>query len=313
MSADPLLRVTELHRHFGRLHAVRGLSFTLHRGEAMGLLGVNGAGKSTTLRMLAGVLAASSGDIEIDGERLDDRATRGRALIGYLPEHPPLYPELSVDEYLYYCARLRGANPSKAVPVARERCGLDEVGRRIIGTLSKGYQQRVGIAQAVLDEPPLLILDEPTAGLDPLQNQDIRMLIRELSAAHGVIVSSHVLPEIQASCDRVLMIAAGSLVLDALLRDLDDDSSRARTRVRLRTPPDDASLLAIGGVLAVERHDDGALMLLHDGADDIGERVAERAVNGGWGLRELARESPSLEQHFMRHACGGVAVEADPQ
>ena len=312
MSTDPLLRVTNLHRHFGRLHAVRGVSFSLRRGEVLGLLGINGAGKSTTLRMLAGVLAASAGDITVAEASFDRHAERARRLIGYLPERAPLYPELTVEEYLCYCARLRGANERSALPAVIERFDLGEVRRRIIGTLSKGFQQRVGFAQAILHEPPLVILDEPMTGLDPVQNQQVRTLVRDLTAEHAVILSSHVLPDIQACCDRVLMMAVGRIVLDSPLRDLDGDGSRTGTRVRLRAPPDDAALLAIDGVRGVERRADGERLLLHDADDDIAERIAARAVNAGWGLQELTRERAALEQHFMRLACGNPAVDDEP-
>lgn len=308
MNADPLLKVTDLHRRFGDLHAVRGLGFELRQGEVAGLLGVNGAGKTTTLRMLAGVLAASAGRIEIRGFDLAGKAAAARRQIGYLPEHPPLHLDLTVEEYLRFCARLRGLEVTDSVSLACMRCDLCEVRRRLIGSLSKGFRQRVGIAQALLHEPPLLILDEPGAGLDPVQNREIRTLVAALASEHAVILSTHVLPEVQSTCSRVLMIAAGRLVLDAPLATIDGQGS-TRITLRLRQPPADTSLLrAIDGVRDVITSADGALLLTHAAGDDPAEAIARAAIANEWGLLELARDQDSLEQAFLRIACGDTAA-----
>jgi ABC-2 type transport system ATP-binding protein len=217
MSASPLLQL----RHVGRVLAgrpvVTDVSLDLERGSVLGLLGVNGAGKSTTLRMIAGVLAPSSGQVLIAGEDLREHARLAQRQLGYLPEQVPLYSELRVVEYLTFCARLhglRGAAVVHAVARVIERCVLGDVRRRLLGNLSKGFQQRVGIAQAIVHEPALVVLDEPASGLDPVQAANIRNLVRELGREHAVILSTHLLPDVQACCDRVAILHQGRLRRD---------------------------------------------------------------------------------------------------
>src|SRR3569833_1254988 len=215
MSESALIRVEHLTRYYGQHCALPAVSFTVGRGEGRGLLGPNGAGKSTTMQILSGNLAPSAGAVWINGIALLDRPKAAKASLGYLPDQPPLYRELTVDEFLSYCARLHRIAPgqrSAAIQTAKQRCGLGEVGRRLIGILSKGFQQRVGIAQAIIHAPPVVILDEPTVGLDPLQMREIRALIRELRDEHSVILSTHILPEVQAVCVRVLFFCVGLLV-----------------------------------------------------------------------------------------------------
>ncbi len=209
------LSAHDLTRPFGGRNVVDGVSLQLRRGEVLGLLGHNGAGKTTTLQMLSGVLAPHSGHIEICGFDLARQPEQAKACIGYLPETPPLYRDMRVDDYLVFAARLRRIPREKAASAAAEakrRCGLQDAGREIIGTLSKGYQQRIGIAQAIVHNPPVVILDEPTVGLDPAQLHDIRNLIRELGDACSVILSTHLLAELEAICDRVDIMRQGRLV-----------------------------------------------------------------------------------------------------
>lgn len=216
MSDAPItLSAHDLIRQFGRYSAVRGVSLQLRRGEVLGLLGHNGAGKSTTLQMLSGALLADSGQVEICGFDLARQPARAKACIGYLPETPPLYRDMRVEDYLSFAAGLRLVPRKKiagAVADAIRRCGLPTVGRKIIGNLSKGYQQRVGIAQAIIHNPEVIILDEPTVGLDPAQIRDIRALIRELGDAHSVILSTHLLSEVESICDRVEIMHEGRLI-----------------------------------------------------------------------------------------------------
>lgn len=212
---DITVSASELSRSYGTLAAVHDISFDLRQGEVLGLLGPNGAGKTTTLQMLAGCLAPSTGTIEICGIDLLERPLEAKALLGYLPETPPLYRELTVDEYLRLAARLRRvpkAAIAEAVENAKQRCGLTEVGKRLIGNLSKGFQQRVGIAQAIVHNPRVVILDEPTVGLDPIQIREIRNLIRELGGTHSVILSTHILPEVESICDRIQIMHRGQMV-----------------------------------------------------------------------------------------------------
>jgi ABC-2 type transport system ATP-binding protein len=204
---------------------VASLNLTLDRGSVLGLLGVNGAGKTTTLRMIAGLLAPSSGQVLIGGVELSEQPSGARRL-GYLPELPPLYAELRVGEYLDFCARLhglRGTLVTQAVTRVIERCGLGDVRRRLIGNLSKGFQQRAGIAQALVHAPDLIVLDEPASGLDPLQAVQIRALVRELGKEHAVILSTHLLPDVQACCDRVVILHEGRARYDGPRQALGDD------------------------------------------------------------------------------------------
>lgn len=211
---SPLLRLDRISRRLAGRDVVQSLSLQLARGEVLGLLGVNGAGKSTTLRMIAGVLAPDAGQVLLDGADLREQPERARRGIGYLPERVPLHAELRVDEYLRFCARLHGLAPAAAdAAVAREleRCDLVEVRRQLLGQLSKGYQQRVGIAQALVHGPALVVLDEPASGLDPVQSLRMRELITNLRADHGVILSTHLLAEAEACCDRIAILHRGAL------------------------------------------------------------------------------------------------------
>lgn len=213
----------DLSRSYGSRCAVRNIGFELRQGEVLGLLGPNGAGKTTTLQMLAGCLAPSTGTVEICGINLLEHPRQAKALLGYLPETPPLYRELSVDEYLRLAARLHRVPKHEiaaAVNQAKQRCGLSEVGKRLVGNLSKGYQQRVGIAQAIVHNPRVVILDEPTVGLDPIQIREIRSLIRELGGEHSVILSTHILPEVESVCDRIQIMNRGQLIFGGDMSEL---------------------------------------------------------------------------------------------
>jgi len=210
-----LIQATSLNRYYGVHQAVNDYNLTLNKGEVLGLLGPNGAGKSTTMQMLTGNISPSSGDVLVNGISLIEQPESAKSAIGYLPEQPPVYRDMTVREYLIYCAALHGIDKSKknnAVIEASTRCGLQDVQNKLIANLSKGFQQRVGITQAILHKPDVVILDEPTVGLDPLQINQIRQLIRELGEDHAVILSTHILPEVQAVCDRVQIINHGKTV-----------------------------------------------------------------------------------------------------
>ena len=214
------LSARNLTRRFGNLSVIQNVSLELKRGEVLGLLGYNGAGKTTTLQMLTGCLLpddseANQSSIDICGISLLHHPVQAKAQLGYLPETPPLYRELSVNDYLTFAARLRGMNTAavgEALAQTRQRCGLETVGKKIIGTLSKGYQQRVGIAQAIIHRPAVIVLDEPTVGLDPAQIREIRSLIRELGNSSSVILSTHLLGEVESLCDRVEIMHHGRLI-----------------------------------------------------------------------------------------------------
>ncbi len=317
MAHTALVRMQHLRRDFGAHRAVDDLSLELDRGEVVGLLGPNGAGKSTTMRMLAGSLPPSAGTISIDGLDLLERPRQAKRRIGYLPEQPPLYRELTVDEYLLHCARLRRlarAAARTAVAQAKRRCGLAQSGARLLGNLSKGYQQRVGIAQAILHSPELVILDEPTAGLDPNQIQEIRGLIRELGRDHAVMLSTHILPEVLAACSRVEILHEGRLVFSSAVAGLGGGAGTSRTRIGLRRAPDPAALRALPGVSAVEALGDGAFRLHHAPDADLANSLVPVAVRECWELVELVPERASLEEIFSRLTSTDAAAppEAGP-
>ena len=211
-----MIEVSHLSKKYGTHPAIEDLSFTVGDGQIFGLLGPNGAGKSTIMNILTGYLAPTSGEVKVAGFSLPEQARQAKACVGYLPEQPPLYPEMTVQEYLDFAAELKGikkkADRKEQVRKAARRTGLEEVLPRLIRSLSKGYRQRVGIAQALLGAPQLIILDEPTVGLDPAQVIEIRRLIRELGKSHTVILSSHILSEVQAVCSQVLILSKGHLV-----------------------------------------------------------------------------------------------------
>jgi ABC-2 type transport system ATP-binding protein len=300
--AAPLVKVEDLHRSYGPRHAVQGLSFELARGEILGLLGPNGAGKTSTLQMLSGNLAPSRGRVLINGIDLLDEPLRAKAELGYLPELPPLYPDLTVDEYLDYCAALhRLPKPRRraARDNAKERCGLKDTGRRLIGNLSKGYQQRVGVAQAIIHTPAVVILDEPTVGLDPIQIREVRALIAELGKEHGVILSTHILPEVQAVCSRVQIIHRGRTVYSDSVAALAAQQQPLSLVLDCRELPALKELRAIEGVESVEKLDAHRARLGFAAGADPAEAVAGLAVRGKWGLRGLTPEYKSLEQVFV--------------
>lgn len=302
MSDPSLINVEHLSRLFGPHHAVDDLNFEVHRGEVLGFLGPNGAGKSTTMLMITGNLAPSHGRITINGFDIIDQPRLAKAEIGFLPEQPPLYPDLTVDEYLRFCARLNRISRDKqarAVDTVKSRCGLGDVGKRLITNLSKGFQQRVGIAQAIIHSPSLVILDEPTVGLDPIQIREIRHLIRELGGEHSVILSTHILPEVQATCDRVQIIHQGRLVLSDSIDGLTQRMMSSSILVRFTRPYDEQALLAIDNVHSVEALGEHHCRLHHDPDTSPATAIATLAVSQDWGLLELTPERRSLEEIFV--------------
>jgi ABC-2 type transport system ATP-binding protein len=309
---DILIEARGLTRRFGPNVAVADLNLQLAQGEILGLLGPNGAGKSTTMKMLTGNLAPSEGEVFIKSRSLREDAVLAKQQLGYLPEQPPVYPELSVDEYLRYCAGLHGisggAARSEAVTSAKRDCGLADVGHRIIGNLSKGYQQRVGLAQAIIHRPPVIVLDEPTVGLDPIQIREIRSLIRELGRNHSVILSSHILPEIQAVCGRVMIVNRGRVVYDAPVDA--HIGSRSLVLELARPPAAGEGLAQVEGVAHVNALDGGRFRLALNADADPREALAAMAVQRDWGLRELRMESKTLEEIFVELTSGDAAAAA---
>ncbi len=302
MAGTVLAEVQNLSRYYGGLRAVNDVSFTVHQGEILGFLGPNGAGKTTTMQILSGNLAPSSGRVRIGDHDLLAEPKAAKRALGYLPEQPPLYRDLTVDEYLDYCAalhRIARGRRREAREAAKAKCGLTDTGRRLIGNLSKGYQQRVGIAQAIIHLPPLVILDEPTIGLDPIQIREIRALIRELGKDHAVILSTHILPEVQATCDRVQIISKGNLVLSDTIDGLARHLKSAALLVAFRQTPAIEEIERLPGVRSAAVQEDGRLRVQHDPGLDPTEHIVRVATERNWGLKEIAPERASLEQIFV--------------
>jgi len=302
----PLLQVEALCRHYGPITAVKNINFTLKRGEVLGFLGPNGAGKSTTMKMITGNLAPTSGSAIINGFDILNSPKQAKAALGFLPEQPPIYKELTVDEYLVYAARLNRiakAQVATAVDNAKQRCGLEQMSKRLIGNLSKGYQQRVGIAQAIIHSPELVVLDEPTVGLDPIQIREIRQLIRDLGKEHSVILSTHILPEVQATCDKVQIINQGELVFNDTIEGLSQKMETTALLVRLKRPPTSTALLSIEGVEDVDAPDDYTRRIHFLAEQDPTEALVSASVSENWGLYELTPEHRSLEEVFVDLTC----------
>ena len=313
MSNRSLVHVEHLTRYYSLTCAVNDVSFDLAKGEVLGFLGPNGAGKSSTMQMITGNLAPNAGQICIAGIDLLDQPKHAKQEIGYLPEQPPVYRELTVDEYLYYCARLNRIPRGKlgaAVGIAKDRCGLGDVGRRLIGNLSKGYQQRVGIAQAIIHNPAVVILDEPTVGLDPIQIREIRTLITELGTDHGIILSTHILPEVQATCNRVQIIHHGKLVYTDSTSGMEQRMNPTSLLAAFQNPPELSSLLQLTGVDSAERLADGRVRIHYSDTDPAAVLV-EQSVGQHWGLHELAPERRTLEQIFIELTCSETPVNED--
>lgn len=299
---EKLIEAEELTRLYGNTCAVDHISFSLNKGEVLGFLGPNGAGKTTTMLMLCGALAPSAGSIKINGIDLLEYPLQAKQVIGFLPEKPPLYHELTVDEYLVYCARLHRIdkkNLRTALDRAKQRCGLTDVGTRLIGNLSKGFQQRVGIAQAIMHTPHIVILDEPTVGLDPIQIREIRLLIKELGRDHGVILSTHILPEVQMTCNRVQIINQGKLVFSDSVENLNRKSTATSLILALARAPEIKELENVGDVKKVETVAEGRFRIHFNSERSPVENIAKTAVDNNWGLLELTPESLSLEQIFV--------------
>ena len=300
--AASTLSARGLTRTFGNHIAVNDITLELKRGEVLGFLGPNGAGKTTTMHMLTGNLAPSRGEVRICGIDLLEQPSAAKAHIGYLPEVPPLYRELTVNEYLQLAAKLHRvprARRGEALARARSRCGLADCGTRLIGTLSKGYQQRVGIAQAIIHSPDVVVLDEPTIGLDPNQMRDIRALIRELGGAHSVILSTHILPEVEAVCDRVQIMHHGALVYGDTIAALKQFESGATLLVGLRRPPPLAELAALPGVAAAEAVEPALFRVQFAAGQDPTDALVMTAAARDWGLYRLNPAQTSLEDVFV--------------
>ena len=292
MNPELLLHAQGLRFAYGSLVAVDNVSLDLRRGEVLGFLGPNGAGKSTTMRMLTGNLKPDSGRVELCGIDLFERPLDAKKNLGYLPESPPLYREMRVDDYLLFVARLHGAK-REAVDQVKERCGLRDSGKRLIGALSKGYQQRLGIAQAIIHDPEIVILDEPTSGLDPNQISEIRALIRDLGDRHGVILSTHILSEVESLCDRVEILHRGKRVYGGKT-----GMERDSIEIGFRSPPSLEEIAGVEGVAAAEILSPGLFLIHPSIGRDPTDALVRKASASDWGLQRISPVRHGLENIF---------------
>ena len=303
-----MIKVSHLTRQFPGCTAVDDVSFEVGRGEIVGFLGPNGAGKTTTMRILACYLPATGGAVSVAGYDVFRESIEVRKRIGYMPENVPLYPEMRVDEYLNYRAQLKGVASRKRrsrVDEVKDLCGLKEVGRRIIGQLSKGFRQRVGLAESMVHDPDLLILDEPTIGLDPNQIRQVRELIKGLASRHTILISTHILPEVEMTCQRVLIIHRGRIVASDTTEQLRNMMmGGARIVVEIRGPRDEVlqQLQSLSGAqrVAVSGEGEWGCYTLECAKEaDLRTEIFSLAAARGWGLRELRLEKKSLEDIFV--------------
>ena len=313
-----MIKVQNLTKKFSGFTAVDDISFEIKRGEIIGFLGPNGAGKTTTMRMLTGFLHPTNGSVEIGGYDVFEHPLDVRRKIGYMPESCPLYLDMRVDEYLTFRALIKGVarrDLKARRNEVKEQCGLTEVGRRIIGQLSKGYKQRVGLADSLLHDPDLLILDEPTAGLDPNQIREVRELIRQLAERHTLLLSTHILPEAEMACRRILIIDKGRIVAsdstESLQKRLLGDALIAAD---IQGDPDEikAELLNLNPVDGVEHdplEEGWGRYLIDSATPDVRSRIFDCAASKGWKLRELHLESRSLEDIFVAITRGNAETE----
>ena len=305
-----MIEVCELAKRFGETEALAGVSFVAQPGQILGLLGPNGAGKTTLMRILAGYISPTSGQAFVAGKDATSNSLEARGCLGYLPENARLYPEMRVQEYLLHRAALKRISPisrAEAIDSTLEACGLVEVRHRIIGQLSKGFRQRLGLSAALLGDPPVLILDEPTVGLDPLQMREIRELVRRIGRDRTVLFSTHVLPEAEALCDRVIILDAGRKLLDSPVKDIRTGS--ADTWLELEViPPADAAVEAmntVGGLTAEVLQDDPTvrLRLLPVGRKldiDLRSEISSALARANLVILGLGLRSPSLDDTFAR-------------
>jgi len=299
-----MISVQGLTKDYGLVRALDELSFSVNEGEILGFLGPNGAGKTTTMRILTGYMPPTRGIVSVAGYDVVEQSLDARRHIGYLPETVPLYGEMTVYDYLDFCAAIRRVRDRRqAIDRVLEACDIGDVSDHLIAKLSKGYRQRVGLAQALVHDPAVLVLDEPTIGLDPRQILSVRELIRGLGGEHTVILSTHILPEVSQVCQRVLIINRGRIVAEDTPERL-TSALQGGTRVHLRlakASPEAAGMLAgVPGVRSVTPIGVDGYEVICDGADDPRPELAEMAVHRGWGLLEMRSVAMSLEEVFIQ-------------
>ncbi|GEP90801.1 ABC-2 type transport system ATP-binding protein [Chitinophaga terrae (ex Kim and Jung 2007)] len=298
-----IVKLEGLSHKYGSAWAIRDINLEINRPGVVGLLGANGAGKSTTMNILCGVLKQTEGRVYIQGIDTRKEPEQARKHIGFLPQHPPLYLDFTVDEYLTYTAQLRRIEKTeikKAVSEAKERCGVAHFSNRLIRNLSGGYRQRVGIAQAIIHKPKLVVMDEPTNGLDPNQLIEARKLIREIGKDHTVLLSSHILSEIHLLCREVVMLEGGRIIFSDSMDAFNNYVRPHSLLLRLEKAPAPADLLKISGVTKVDFLNSKQVRVYFDGDEEIAERLAEASTYGGWQLREISLDKSLLDDIFKQ-------------
>ena len=300
---NSIVKVCDLSHRYSVQWAIQELNFEITGNGVVGLLGSNGAGKSTTMNIICGVLNQTQGDVYINGINLRENPVEAKKYIGFLPQQPPLYTDLTVEEYLAYCADLRSVAPKKirsSVDYAMEKCGITHFRKRLLKHLSGGYQQRVGIAQAIIHNPKFVVLDEPTNGLDPNQILEIRELIKEIATDRSVLLSTHILSEVQATCDHIKMIEEGQLVFAGTMDEFNNYIQPNSFVVVLKNPPRMTELEHVPGVSRVEAINSKSFRVWFDTDDDVTARMVHESVSRGWELSEVSVERSSLDEVFAR-------------
>ncbi|WP_455786015.1 ABC transporter ATP-binding protein [Butyricimonas faecihominis] len=298
-----IVKVENLSHRYSSQWAIQDISFEINQTGVLGLLGSNGAGKSTTMNIMCGVLKQTKGEVYINGVSLRDNPVEAKKHIGFLPQKPPLHLDLNVDEYLTHCAYLRSVEPKHikaAVDEAKSKCGIMHFSKRLVRNLSGGYQQRLGIAQAIVHNPKFVVLDEPTNGLDPNQIVEIRNLVKEIAEERAVMLSTHILPEVQVTCNQIRMIESGKMVFSGTMDEFDNYIKPDSLVVLMDAPPSESELRAIPGIVSVENLTEKRFRLHFDTTDMITERVIETSVANGWHLQEINMEKSSLDVIFAK-------------
>lgn len=300
---SPIVKIEHLSHKYSSSWAIRDINIEISQSGIVGLLGSNGAGKSTTMNILCGALNQTEGNVFIGGIDMRKEPEAAKKLIGFLPQNPPLYMDLTVDEYLLYCANLRKMPDDQIRPAledAKERCGIAHFSDRLIRNLSGGYRQRVGIAQAIVHRPQLVVLDEPTNGLDPNQIIEVRALIKEIAADRAVIFSSHILSEVQVLCKEIKMIEGGRIVFADTMDAFNNYVEPHSVLMSMDNPPVDTQLLQIPGATKVDFLTDRQIRLYFNGDPSITETIIETSVQKGWRLREINLDKSSLDEIFAQ-------------
>ena len=299
----PTVSIKNLSHRYARDWAVKDINIEIKDHGVIGLLGSNGAGKSTTMNILCGVISQTEGEVSIKGVDVRNQPVKAKELLGFLPQKAPLYLEVTVREYLTHCAYLRKikkSNLNQAIQVAMDKCGISHYADRLIGNLSGGYQQRVGLAQAIIHDPKLVVLDEPTNGLDPVQIGEVRKLIQEIGKDRVVLLSTHILSEVQATCDFIIMIEKGKLVFEGTMQAFNDYLLPNSLIVHFSNKPNLEALKAIRGVENVSLLSENVVRLKIDLIHNINETIINTSIKNKWGLKEIYTEKVSLDETFAK-------------